>query len=158
MNCSIHSEKPANGACMYCGKLYCSDCLIEVNGKMYCKADLSKILNEAKESAKANAGPNVFMNSGGSSSSTSSHPNSNSSYNSNPTNVVPTKSKVTAGLLGIFLGGLGIHKFYLGKASGIWYILFCWTFVPVLIGFIEGIIYFTMSDYEFAMKYGARPA
>lgn len=26
----------------------------------------------------------------------------------------PPKSKMTAGLLGIFLGGLGIHRFYLG--------------------------------------------
>ncbi len=26
----------------------------------------------------------------------------------------PTKSKLAAGLLGIFLGGLGIHRFYLG--------------------------------------------
>lgn len=27
---------------------------------------------------------------------------------------ISTKSKLTAGLLGIFLGGLGIHNFYLG--------------------------------------------
>ena len=33
------------------------------------------------------------------------------------TGKISTKSKLVAGLLGIFLGGLGIHNFYLGKAS-----------------------------------------
>jgi TM2 domain-containing membrane protein YozV len=35
------------------------------------------------------------------------------------------KNKVVAGLLAIFVGGLGIHKFYLGKVGqGILYLLF----------------------------------
>ncbi|MFA5523440.1 MAG: NINE protein [Tissierellales bacterium] len=66
----------------------------------------------------------------------------------------PAKSKVVAGLLGIFVGGLGIHKFYLGKIGmGILYLLFCWTYVPAIIGFIEGIIYLTKSDAEFNARY-----
>ncbi len=65
-----------------------------------------------------------------------------------------TKSKVVAGLLGIFLGGLGIHKFYLGKTGqGILYLLFCWTGIPGIIGFIEGIIYLVSSDEKFYTKY-----
>lgn len=65
-----------------------------------------------------------------------------------------SKSKVVAGLLAIFLGGLGIHKFYLGKIwMGILYILFCWTYIPSLIGLIEGIIYLTASDEKFYYKY-----
>jgi TM2 domain-containing membrane protein YozV len=65
------------------------------------------------------------------------------------------KSKIAAGLFGIFLGGLGIHKFYLGQIGwGIVYLIFFWTFIPELVGFIEGIIYFTMSDEAFAAKYG----
>lgn len=64
------------------------------------------------------------------------------------------KSKVAAGLLGIFLGGLGIHKFYLGKAGqGVLYLIFCWTFIPAIIGFIEGIVYLCESDESFAKKY-----
>jgi len=64
------------------------------------------------------------------------------------------KNKVAAGVLGILLGGLGIHKFYLGKTgTGILYLLFCWTFIPALIGLIEGIVYLVMSDEEFAAKY-----
>jgi RNA polymerase subunit RPABC4/transcription elongation factor Spt4 len=65
-----------------------------------------------------------------------------------------THNKVTAGLLGILLGTFGVHKFYLGQTgSGIVYILFCWTGIPSIIGFIEGIVYLTMSDQDFANKY-----
>ncbi|WP_295121198.1 TM2 domain-containing protein [Ruminococcus sp.] len=44
-------------------------------------------------------------------------------------------------LLCIFLGGIGIHKFYAGKVGiGILYLLFCWTLIPSLIALIEFII------------------
>jgi TM2 domain-containing membrane protein YozV len=65
------------------------------------------------------------------------------------------RNRVAAGLFALLLGGLGIHKFYLGRVGqGILYILFCWTFIPAVIGFIEGIIYLTMTDESFAAKYG----
>ncbi len=65
----------------------------------------------------------------------------------------PIKSKVTAGVLGILLGGLGIHKFYLGKTGmGILYLLLCWTYVPAIIGFIEGIMYLCSDDHNFQVK------
>jgi TM2 domain-containing membrane protein YozV len=65
------------------------------------------------------------------------------------------KNRVTAGVLGILLGGFGIHKFYLGKIGwGIIYLVFFWTCIPAIIGLIEGIKYLAMSDYEYAAKYG----
>lgn len=65
------------------------------------------------------------------------------------------KSKLAAGLLALFVGGFGIHKFYLGRVGqGILYLLLFWTFIPALIGFIEGVIYLTMSDNAFVEKYG----
>lgn len=65
------------------------------------------------------------------------------------------KERITAALLAIFLGGVGAHKFYLGKTgSGILYLLFCWTLIPALIGLIEGLVYLSMSDQRFAEKYG----
>lgn len=65
----------------------------------------------------------------------------------------PVKSKVAAGLLAIFLGGLGIHKFYLGQVGmGILYLVFCWTYIPAVIGLIEGIIYLCSNDHNFQVK------
>jgi len=62
-----------------------------------------------------------------------------------------SKSKVVAFLLAWILGGLGAHKFYLGKTGqGILYLLFCWTFIPSIFAFFEGIIYLTKSDADFA--------
>ena len=65
----------------------------------------------------------------------------------------PIKSKVAAGILGIFLGGIGVHKFYLGKTGmGILYLCFCWTAIPAFIGFIEGIMYLCSNDENFQLK------
>jgi len=65
------------------------------------------------------------------------------------------RSRIAAALFAILLGGIGVHKFYLGKIGmGILYLVFCWTFIPAIVGFIEGIIYLTMSDEAFAAKYG----
>ncbi len=62
--------------------------------------------------------------------------------------------KLAAGLLAILLGGLGIHKFYLGDTGkGILYLCFCWTGIPSIIGIIEGVIFLTQSDEEFNQKY-----
>lgn len=64
------------------------------------------------------------------------------------------RNKVSAGLLALLLGGLGIHKFYLGKGGqGILYLIFCWTGIPSIIAFIEAIIYFVMDEDSFDEKY-----
>ena len=64
------------------------------------------------------------------------------------------KDRITAVVLALILGGLGIHKFYLGRGvQGVLYLLFCWTFIPAVISFIEGIVYLTMTDADFSRKY-----
>lgn len=64
------------------------------------------------------------------------------------------KNKIVAGVLGILLGNLGIHKFYLGQIGmGILYVVFCWTGIPGIIGLIEGVIYLVKSDEDFNAKY-----
>ena len=77
------------------------------------------------------------------------------------------KNKTTAGLLAIFLGGWGIHKFYLGyTVPGIifllintvgfaitWMLLWIPNFAVGIIVFIEGIIYLTKTDEEFEQTY-----
>ena len=69
--------------------------------------------------------------------------------------VAGSKSRIAAALLAFFLGGFGVHKFYLGRVGqGIVYLLFCWTLIPAVIAFIEFIIYLCTSDADFAKKYG----
>lgn len=65
------------------------------------------------------------------------------------------KSRTAAGLLALFLGGIGVHKFYCGSVGlGIVYLIFFWTFLPAVIAFIEGIIYLTQPDDEtFTRRY-----
>ena len=66
------------------------------------------------------------------------------------------KNKVVAGLLALFLGGIGVHKFYLGKGlQGILYLVFFWTFIPAVIGFVEGLNYLLMSEKTFFERYGS---
>lgn len=64
--------------------------------------------------------------------------------------------KTTAGLLGLFLGSLGVHKFYLGysAAGAIQIVLTLITCgLAGWIGIIEGIIYLTKSDEDFIETY-----
>jgi TM2 domain-containing membrane protein YozV len=64
------------------------------------------------------------------------------------------KSKIVAALLAFFLGGLGIHKFYLGQNGwGIIYLLFFWTFIPAIIAFFEAILLLVMSEDRFDDKF-----
>ncbi len=70
------------------------------------------------------------------------------------------KSKVVAGILGILLGSLGIHKFYLGyTAPGVIMLLAtlltCGALgvVMEIIGLIEGVKYLCMTDEEFNQTY-----
>jgi TM2 domain-containing membrane protein YozV len=65
-------------------------------------------------------------------------------------------SKVAAGLLAILLGGLGVHRFYLGDLGlGLLYALFSWSGVPSVIGLIEGIVYLAKSDEAWAREHPA---
>jgi len=78
--------------------------------------------------------------------------------NEQATNIIKgPKEKLTAGLLAIFLGSLGIHKFYLGytKPAIIMLVLGLVTCgsVTSIIALIEGIMYISKSDEEFQEIY-----
>lgn len=72
--------------------------------------------------------------------------------------------KLVAGLCGIFLGGLGVHKFILGYQTEGIIMLAVWligliflcgipSMVISIIGIVEGIMYLTKSDEEFSNTY-----
>lgn len=64
------------------------------------------------------------------------------------------KSKTTAVILAIFLGGLGIHRFYLNRPiSGVIYLIFCWSFIPAVISILEAISFMSYSEDAFNKKY-----
>lgn len=89
----------------------------------------------------------------------------------NPLPPTPSKDKkILAGVMAIIFGGLGVHKFILGynKEGGIQLaaglllmVLSCGSlfFISAIIGLVEGIIYLTKTDEEFAQTYliGRRP-
>lgn len=48
------------------------------------------------------------------------------------------KNPNTAVLLAALLGGVGAHKFYMGQAGlGVLYLLFSWTYIPMIVGVVE---------------------
>jgi TM2 domain-containing membrane protein YozV len=72
--------------------------------------------------------------------------------------------KILAGILGIVLGGLGIHKFVLGYTTegvimllvslvGGFFTCGISSMVIAVIGIVEGIMYLTKSDEEFVRTY-----
>jgi TM2 domain-containing membrane protein YozV len=107
MKCVNHTEIDAGGTCVYCGKFFCNDCLVEANGRMYCKADISNVLREAKEEAATAKSASPVINVS----------NVNTNVNTQNTISYPYKKKLTALILCLLLGWAGIHRFYVGKTG-----------------------------------------
>jgi RNA polymerase subunit RPABC4/transcription elongation factor Spt4/TM2 domain-containing membrane protein YozV len=73
-------------------------------------------------------------------------------------------NRVAAGVCGILLGAMGVHKFILGYTwSGITMVLIsivgvcCYGWMAMhIVGIIEGILYLSMSDRDFQSIHGKR--
>jgi TM2 domain-containing membrane protein YozV len=67
----------------------------------------------------------------------------------------PHSQRKIAIVLAIFLGWLGAHRFYVGQiGAGVIYLLILYFFAPlaVILGFVDALRYFFMSDEEFTTK------
>lgn len=64
------------------------------------------------------------------------------------------KSRGLAVVLALFLGGIGVHRFYLGQIGwGLLFAFFFWTFIPALFAFIDVIRYAVINEQEFHRRY-----
>lgn len=71
-----------------------------------------------------------------------------------PVALARQRSRGTAIASAFLLGGVGAHKFYLGKpGQGTLYLMFFWTFIPMVLALIEGVNLAVMSDDEFHRRY-----
>jgi len=67
---------------------------------------------------------------------------------------VQAKNKNVATALAFFLGGLGVHKFYLGQSgTGFLYLLFFWTCIPAILGFFEALHLLALKEEDFNKQY-----
>lgn len=65
------------------------------------------------------------------------------------------KNRPIAILLALLLGSFGIQRFYVGPVAwGIAYLVFFWTGIPGFLAWLEAIYWLTLSDVEWARKYG----
>lgn len=65
------------------------------------------------------------------------------------------KNRVLAVILALFLGGLGVHRFYLRRYwSGLLYLFFFWTYIPALLGIVDAFRYVFMGEAKFQARYG----
>jgi TM2 domain-containing membrane protein YozV len=134
MNCFIHPQQTAVGACVSCGKGVCVICLNKEGGRIYCDAC-------------ARRRPTVVDAFTGAAQTFD-----------RAASLVSTRNRYLAAILAIFTGSFGLHKFYLGQIGwGIVYFLFSWTLIPGFAGVVEGLLYLLSSDEAFAHRYGGTP-
>lgn len=64
------------------------------------------------------------------------------------------KDKNIAAILALFLGAIGVHKFYLGRiGAGVLYLVFSFTFIPAVLGLIDFFVLALMDQDEFNRRY-----
>ena len=121
--------------------MYCRNCgrKLEDDTKEICADCEAKLNTEPVQDEKIEVVEEVKNESGNENTTTTS------------SNVVKEpKSRIAAGLLGVFLGTFGIHNFYLGyTGKAVAQLLItvlscgCLSFVSYIWGFIEGIVILT---------------
>jgi hypothetical protein len=55
MKCSLHPDIDAIGVCCNCGKGLCSQCKVELAGKLYCQSCADEVFTKGVKSAEVSA-------------------------------------------------------------------------------------------------------
>lgn len=67
------------------------------------------------------------------------------------------RNKTSAGIFALLLGWAGVHRFYLGQVGlGILYFFLMFLGISFVLGIIDAVIFFNMSEQEFDRKYNSR--
>lgn len=108
MRCNYHEDREAVSACTECGKFICEGCQVIIDGKAICKTCI--------ESGAYNPRRNYESNSNNSGRYNYGQNNGQTNYNYNySVNKSGEKNWLVTLLLCLFVGTLGVHRFYVGK-------------------------------------------
>lgn len=142
MHCYIHSQQEAIGSCVECGHGVCLVCLNKVKGRIFCDQCAQKGPALPALRRMANEIQNELQIDGLNETLAQLNP------------LATQKNRYLAAILALTLGWGGVHKFYLGQPGwGIAYLLFFWSGVPALAGFVEAVWYLLMSEQQFQQRF-----
>lgn len=139
--------------------MFCTNCGNKIDKEKFCPncgekiEQTSEVVSEQNVDEKENVAPIVVLEN----NSSSNQDSNNNSYTSNEdlNKDYSNKSKIAAGLFGIFLGAFGVHNFYLGftgkaVAQLLITILSCGVLAGVsgIWGMVEGIMALTSKEFK----------
>ena len=125
MKCYYHDNKEVVAACTECGRFICEECKVNINGKAVCKSCVENNIFSSNQGYKYNRYNYNRSNQQG--------------YNNYDVRKSTQKSWLVTLLLCLFVGTLGVHRFYVGKiATGILQLLTfggfgIWTLVDFIL-------------------------
>ena len=101
MKCYYHDNKEVVAACTECGRFICEACKVNINGKAVCKKCIETGVFGPNEGYKYNRYNYNRSNQQG--------------YNNYDVRKSTQKSWLVTLLLCLFVGTIGVHRFYVGK-------------------------------------------